>query len=445
MEMRGRIEFIQGREILDSRGNPTVEAEIITCEGERVRASVPSGASTGKFEALELRDRDPERYNGKGVGNAVANVNGEISCILQNESVLNQNHIDRQMIFTDATQGKERLGANSILAVSMATAKAGAKVSGLPLYRYLGGANAHMLPVPMSNIINGGAHTDTNLDFQEFMIMPTGAKSFHDALRMCAEIYHVLKELLKKEGKNTAVGDEGGFAPDLNDAEEVFEVLTKAVQMAGYKTGSDIVFAMDAAASELYDEESGLYCFPGESRMKGQEIKRTTDEMIAYYKSLTQKYPLISIEDGLSEENWDGWVKLTKEIGDTVQLVGDDLFVTNVERLNKGIKLGAANAILIKVNQIGTVTEAMNAIEVAKCAGYRTVISHRSGETEDTFIADLAVAVNAGQIKTGAPCRSDRVAKYNRLLRIEEEIAETFVYRNPFTSCDLKEPNHKDN
>lgn len=439
MEMRGRIEFIQGREILDSRANPTVEAEIVTCEGKRVRASVPSGASTGKFEALELRDRDPERYNGKGVGNAVANINGEISCILQKESVLNQNHIDRQMVLTDATEGKARLGANSILAVSMAAAKAGAKVSGLPLYRYLGGANAHMLPVPMSNIINGGAHTDTNLDFQEFMIMPTGAMSFHDGLRMCAEIYHTLKEILKMKGKNTAVGDEGGFAPDLNDAEEVFDVLAEAVNTAGYQVGSDIVFAMDAAASELYDEESGMYCFPGESRMKGQDIRRSTEEMIEYYKMLTQKYPLVSIEDGLAEEDWEGWVQLTRAIGNTVQLVGDDLFVTNVERLKKGIAMGAANAILIKVNQIGTVTEAMNAIELAKCAGYKTIISHRSGETEDTFIADLAVGVNAGQIKTGAPCRSDRVAKYNRLLRIEEEIAETFVYQNPFNSYNSKD------
>lgn len=439
MEMRGRIEFIQGREILDSRANPTVEAEIVTCEGKRVRASVPSGASTGKFEALELRDRDPERYNGKGVGNAVANINGEISCILQKESVLNQNHIDRQMVLTDATEGKARLGANSILAVSMAAAKAGAKVSGLPLYRYLGGANAHILPVPMSNIINGGAHTDTNLDFQEFMIMPTGAMSFHDGLRMCAEIYHTLKEILKMKGKNTAVGDEGGFAPDLNDAEEVFDVLAEAVNTAGYQVGSDIVFAMDAAASELYDEESGMYCFPGESRMKGQDIRRSTEEMIEYYKMLTQKYPLVSIEDGLAEEDWEGWVQLTRAIGNTVQLVGDDLFVTNVERLKKGIAMGAANAILIKVNQIGTVTEAMNAIELAKCAGYKTIISHRSGETEDTFIADLAVGVNAGQIKTGAPCRSDRVAKYNRLLRIEEEIAETFVYQNPFNSYNSKD------
>ena len=420
---------VKAREILDSRGNPTVEAEVICEAGIAGRASVPSGASTGKFEALELRDRDEkDRYDGKGVNKAVANVNVDIKDIVAGHSVTEQMHLDRMMIAYDGTENKSRLGANAMLSVSMASARAGAEMSGLPLFQYLGGTYAHILPVPMMNIINGGAHTTSALDFQEFMIMPVGACCFREALRMGTEVYHVLRKLLLEDGHVTAVGDEGGFAPDLKNAEEALDYLMRAVERAGYQPGEDVTFAMDAAASELYNDETGKYIFEGEGRLKGSSVVRSADEMIAYYKKLTEKYPLRSIEDGLDEEDWEGWVHMTRELGNRVQLVGDDLFVTNSARLQRGIQMGAANAILIKVNQIGTVSEAMKAIETAKRAGYKVIVSHRSGETEDSFIADLAVGVNAGQIKTGAPCRSDRVVKYNQLLRIEDMLGASAAY-----------------
>ena len=420
---------VKAREILDSRGNPTVEAEVICEAGIEGRASVPSGASTGKFEALEMRDQDEKnRYEGKGVNKAVANVNVDIKDIVAGHSVTEQMHLDRMMIAYDGTENKSRLGANAMLSVSMASARAGAEASGLPLFQYLGGIYAHILPVPMMNIINGGAHTTSALDFQEFMIMPVGACCFREALRMGTEVYHVLRKLLLEDGHVTAVGDEGGFAPNLKNAEEALDYLVRAVEKAGYKPGEDITFAMDAAASELYNDETGKYIFEGEGRLKGSPVVRSAEEMIEYYRKLTDKYPLRSIEDGLDEEDWEGWVHMTRELGDRVQLVGDDLFVTNSARLQRGIRMGAANAILIKVNQIGTVSEAMEAIETAKRAGYRVIVSHRSGETEDSFIADLAVGVNAGQIKTGAPCRSDRVAKYNQLLRIEDMLGASAVY-----------------
>ena len=420
---------VKAREILDSRGNPTVEAEVICEAGIAGRASVPSGASTGKFEALELRDRDEkDRYDGKGVNKAVANVNVDIKDIVAGHSVTEQMHLDRMMIAYDGTENKSRLGANAMLSVSMASARAGAEMSGLPLFQYLGGTYAHILPVPMMNIINGGAHTTSALDFQEFMIMPVGACCFREALRMGTEVYHVLRKLLLEDGHETAVGDEGGFAPNLKNAEEALDYLMRAVERAGYQPGEDVTFAMDAAASELYNDETGKYIFEGEGRLKGSPVVRSADEMIAYYKKLTEKYPLRSIEDGLDEEDWEGWVHMTRELGDRVQLVGDDLFVTNSARLQRGIQMGAANAILIKVNQIGTVSEAMKAIETAKRAGYKVIVSHRSGETEDSFIADLAVGVNAGQIKTGAPCRSDRVVKYNQLLRIEDMLGASAAY-----------------
>ncbi|MFQ7091655.1 MAG: phosphopyruvate hydratase [Coprococcus sp.] len=420
---------VKAREILDSRGNPTVEAEVICEAGIAGRASVPSGASTGKFEALELRDRDEkDRYDGKGVNKAVANVNVDIKDIVAGHSVTEQMHLDRMMIAYDGTENKSRLGANAMLSVSMASARAGAEMSGLPLFQYLGGTYAHILPVPMMNIINGGAHTTSALDFQEFMIMPVGACCFREALRMGTEVYHVLRKLLLDDGHVTAVGDEGGFAPNLKNAEEALDYLMRAVERAGYQPGEDVTFAMDAAASELYNDETGKYIFDGEGRLKGSPVVRSADEMIAYYKKLTEKYPLRSIEDGLDEEDWEGWVHMTRELGNRVQLVGDDLFVTNSARLQRGIQMGAANAILIKVNQIGTVSEAMKAIETAKRAGYKVIVSHRSGETEDSFIADLAVGVNAGQIKTGAPCRSDRVVKYNQLLRIEDMLGASAAY-----------------
>ena len=420
---------VKAREILDSRGNPTVEAEVICEAGIAGRASVPSGASTGKFEALELRDRDEkDRYDGKGVNKAVANVNVDIKDIVAGHSVTEQMHLDRMMIAYDGTENKSRLGANAMLSVSMASARAGAEMSGLPLFQYLGGTYAHILPVPMMNIINGGAHTTSALDFQEFMIMPVGACCFREALRMGTEVYHVLRKLLLEDGHVTAVGDEGGFAPNLKNAEEALDYLMRAVERAGYQPGEDVTFAIDAAASELYNDETGKYIFDGEGRLKGSPVVRSADEMIAYYKKLTEKYPLRSIEDGLDEEDWEGWVHMTRELGNRVQLVGDDLFVTNSARLQRGIQMGAANAILIKVNQIGTVSEAMKAIETAKRAGYKVIVSHRSGETEDSFIADLAVGVNAGQIKTGAPCRSDRVVKYNQLLRIEDMLGASAAY-----------------
>jgi len=421
MDMDYEIVKVRGREILDSRGNPTVEAEVELECGAIGRASVPSGASTGKYEAAELRDGGG-RYLGKGVRKAVSHVNQELSEAVLFEDARNQKQIDKLLKEADGSQNKERLGANAILAVSLATARAAANALKVPLYRYLGGVAGNTLPVPMMNILNGGKHADNTVDLQEFMIMPVGAENFSEGLRMCAEIYHTLKGLLKKDGYSTAVGDEGGFAPNLKNSEEVLSYLVKAVQETGYEPGTDIKIAIDAASSELYNEETGMYEFPGESAMSGIKVERTTEEMVEYLRRLCEGYPVCSIEDGLHEEDWEGWKLLTKTLGDKVQLVGDDLFVTNTERLKKGIELRAGNAILVKVNQIGTLSESLEAIETAKRAGFKTVISHRSGETEDSFIADIAVAVNAGQIKTGAPCRSERVAKYNRLLRIEEAL-----------------------
>ena len=415
------ITDIFAREILDSRGNPTIETEV-TLAGEFVaRASVPSGASTGKYEAVELRDGEG-RYSGLGVRKAVENVNVKIAPMLQGVNGLEQRAVDKMLLESDGTENKTSLGANAILSVSMAVARAAAKALNIPLYQYLGGIRPNVMPIPMMNIINGGKHAKNTLDFQEFMIVPAGAKNFSQGLRMGTEIYHSLKTLLKQHNLATAVGDEGGFAPDLKDAKEVFEILTDAARMAGYEAGKDIFYALDAAASELYNQEKNLYEFPGETKMKGEKVIRSTSDMIDYYEDLVNEYPIISIEDGLHEDDWKGWTNLTKMIGHRVQLVGDDLFVTNTKKLKLGIQKEAANAILIKLNQIGTVSEAMDAIELAHRSGYRTVISHRSGETEDTFIADLAVAVNAGQIKTGAPCRMERVAKYNELLRIEEQL-----------------------
>lgn len=425
------IEKVYGREILDSRGNPTVEAEVTLRNGVTARASVPSGASTGKFEAVELRDGG-ERYQGQGVLQAVEHVTKQLNEALTGKNALLQPELDQIMLEADGTENKGKLGANAILSVSMAAAKAAAKSLELPLYRYLGGVNGKLLPVPMMNILNGGKHADNTVDVQEFMIMPVGASTFQEALAMCAEIYHTLKKLLKERGLSTAVGDEGGFAPDLKDAREVLCVIVEAVERAGYEPRKDIMIAMDLAASELYEEAHKSYYFPGESCMRGEEITRTTEEMIHYLEDLVNEFPIISIEDGLHEEDWEGWKELTRRLGDKVQLVGDDLFVTNTKRLKKGIEQGVANAILVKVNQIGSLTEALDAVEMAQKAGYRAVISHRSGETADTTIADIAVAVNAGQIKTGAPCRSDRTEKYNRLLRIEDELGECAIYENPF-------------
>lgn len=411
---------VLGREILDSRGNPTVEVEVLAEGGVVGRAAVPSGASTGKFEAIELRDGDETRYNGRGVTQAVHHINTILADAIIGENVLQQSHIDKILLRADGTKNKSNLGANAILGVSMAVAKTAAQTLNLPLYRYLGGIRSCLMPTPMMNVLNGGCHADNAIDFQEFMLMPVGAPRFSEGLRMCAEIYHYLKKILKERGLSTGVGDEGGFAPDLPDAAAVFDVLSEAVEAAGYRLRDDVCFAMDAAASELYDGERQVYCFPGESKMCGTAVTRTAEEMIAYYEDLIGRFPIVSIEDGLNEEDWAGWQKMTARLGSRVQLVGDDLFVTNPERLKKGIALSAANAILVKVNQIGTLTEAFEAIETAQKAGYRTVISHRSGETEDTAIADIAVACGAGQIKTGAPCRGERVAKYNQLLRIEE-------------------------
>ena len=415
------ITDIFAREILDSRGNPTVEAEVTLAGKHIARASVPSGASTGRYEAVELRDGEG-RYSGLGVRKAVENVNVKIAPLLQGVNGLEQRAVDKMLLEADGTENKTSLGANAILSVSMAVARAAAKALGMPLYQYLGGIRPNVMPIPMMNVIKGGKHAKNTLDFQEFMIVPAGASNFSQGLRMGTEIYHSLKTLLKKRNLATAVGDEGGFAPDIKDAHEVFELLTEASRMAGYETGKDIFFAMDAAASELYNEEEKIYEFPGETKMTGQKIARKSKVLIEYYEDLVDEFPIISIEDGLSEDDWEGWKELTHALGDRIQLVGDDLFVTNTKKLKAGIQMGAANAILIKLNQIGTVSEAMDAIELAQRNGYRTVISHRSGETEDTFIADLAVAVNAGQIKTGAPCRTERVAKYNELLRIEEQL-----------------------
>jgi len=408
------IADVHGREVLDSRGNPTVEVEVVLDDGSLGRAIVPSGASTGAFEAVELRDGDKSRYLGKGVLKAVENVNTVIAPALLDHDALNQVDIDLMLCELDGTENKGKLGANAILGVSMAVARAAAEHLGLPLYRYLGGAAAHVLPVPMLNILNGGKHADNNVDIQEFMIMPVGAESFAHGLRMSAEVFHSLRKVLQGRGLNTAVGDEGGFAPNLESNEAALQVIVEAIEAAGYKPGQDLVLALDVAATELYKD--GRYHLAGEGRAL------TAAEMVEYYAGLTAKYPIISIEDGMAEEDWDGWVALTKALGGKVQLVGDDVFVTNVRRLARGIEMQAANSILIKLNQIGTVTETLAAIEMAKRAGYTAVISHRSGETEDTFIADLAVATGAGQIKTGAPSRTDRVAKYNQLLRIEEEL-----------------------
>ena len=415
------IASVKGREILDSRGNPTVEAEVVLENGAVGRACVPSGASTGKFEAVELRDQE-ERYGGKGVRKAAEHVGTILAEAVLFEDARDQRQIDRLLREADGTDNKSCLGANAILGVSLAAARAAAAGLHIPLYRYLGGVQASLLPTPMMNILNGGVHAENTVDFQEFMIMPTGAETFSQGLQMCAEVYHTLKKLLSRGGYSTAVGDEGGFAPNLKNTGEVLTYLTEAVKAAGYQPGRDISIAMDAAASELYDASTGTYYFPGESRMAGREVHRTSRELMDYYRSLLDSFPICSIEDGLDEEDWDGWAALTAELGKRVQLVGDDLFVTNTGRLSRGIREHAANAILIKVNQIGTLTESLEAIAMAKRAGYATVISHRSGETEDAFIADLAVAVNAGQIKTGAPCRSERTSKYNQLLRIEENL-----------------------
>ena len=436
MEKYLEIIEVHGREILDSRGNPTVAAVVTVKDKETGRctkgmAAVPSGASTGQFEAVELRDGET-RYFGLGVQHAVKNIDEKIAGVLLGENALEQIHIDRILRETDGTDNKSNLGANAMLAVSMAVARAAAEALGLPLYRYFGGISPRLLPVPMMNILNGGKHAANTVDFQEFMIMPVQAETFAEGLRICAEIYHNLKKLLEEKGLSTGVGDEGGFAPNLPDAESVLDFLVEAIEASGYVPGQDIKIAMDAASSELYNEKTGMYHFPGESKLKGEEVLRDTGEMISYYERLVENYPIISIEDGLDENDWDGWQELTKRLGEKIQLVGDDLFVTNTKRLDAGIKLHCGNAILVKVNQIGTLSEAFEAVEMAHKNGYKAVISHRSGETEDTTIADIAVALNAGQIKTGAPCRSDRVAKYNRLLAMEEELKDAAAYMEPF-------------
>ena len=417
------IEKVTGRQIIDSRGNPTVEAEVVLKDGTVGRGASPSGASTGEFEALELRDLDPAKFGGKGVQKAVANINEKIAPVLKGMDASDQYAVDAAMIAADGTKDKSNLGANAILAVSIAAAHAAAKAQQIPLYRYFGGANAVVLPVPMMNILNGGAHASNSVDTQEFMIMPVGAASFSEGLRQCTEVFHALQQLLKKEGKTTAVGDEGGFAPDLQSDEDAIRHILQAVENAGYKPGQDFVLAMDAAASEWKSEKGkGFYHQP----KSGRDF--TTEELIEHWEKLVSEYPIYSLEDGLDEEDWEGWQRMTERLGGRLQLVGDDLFVTNTERLGKGISLGAGNAILIKLNQIGSVSETLNAIRMADRAGYRAIISHRSGETEDTTIADLAVALNAGQIKTGAPSRTERVAKYNQLLRIEEHLGNSAAY-----------------
>ena len=424
------IEQVFAREIMDSRGNPTVEVEVWLEDGTMGAASVPSGASTGMFEAVELRDGDQNRYKGKGVLQAVDHVNAVIGPAIIGYDATEQVAIDRLMLKLDGTPNKANLGANAILGVSMAVARAAAESLDLPLFAYIGGTNAKELPVPMMNIVNGGAHADNNVDLQEFMIMPVGAISFKEGLRSCAEVYQTLKSVLHKKGLSTAVGDEGGFAPNLESNEEALEIICEAIKEAGYEPGKDFKLALDAASSEIY--KNGMYHLDGEGKVK------SSAEMVDFYEYLTNKYPIVSIEDGLAEEDWDGWKLLTERLGKTVQLVGDDLFVTNTERLEKGINLGVGNSILVKVNQIGTLTEAFDAMEMAQRAGYTCVVSHRSGETEDTFIADIAVAVNAGQIKTGAPARSERVAKYNQLLRIEELLYETAKYRGDGVFYNIK-------
>ncbi len=419
---------IRGRQIIDSRGNPTVEAEVILASGVKGSAAVPSGASTGEHEALELRDQDPKKFMGKGVLKAVSNINEILEPELLDVDALDQLEVDRIMMETDGTETKSNLGANAILAVSLATARAAANFLDLPLYRYLGGVFAHQMPVPMMNIINGGQHADNNVDIQEFMIMPVGAPTFAEAIRYGSEIFHNLKKVLKDKGLNTAVGDEGGFAPNLTSNEEALSVIMTAIEKAGYRPGEDILLALDAASSEFYKD--GKYLIDGKSL--------SSDEIIEYYSRLIGKYPIISLEDGLDQDDWAGWKKLTQTLGTKIQLVGDDLFVTNTKRLRQGIEQGIANSILIKVNQIGTLTETLDAIQMAKQAGYTNVISHRSGETEDTTIADIAVATNAGQIKTGSLSRSDRIAKYNQLLRIEEELEGNSVYKGKQSFYNLK-------
>ncbi len=424
------ITDVYAREILDSRGNPTVEVDVYLEDGAFGRAAVPSGASTGAFEAVELRDGDKARYLGKGTLNAVDNVNTLIAPGLIGLDAADQSGIDRFLIELDGTENKGKLGANAILGVSMAVAKAAADSAGLPLYRYIGGANAKVLPSPMMNILNGGKHADNNVDIQEFMVMPLGAPTFSEALRMGTEVFHSLKKVLNSKGYNTAVGDEGGFAPNLGSNEEALAIIVEAIEAAGYVPGKDVFLALDVASTELYHD--GIYDLAGEG------VQKTASEMVDFYEELCNKYPVISIEDGLAEEDWEGWKMMTERLGKKVQLVGDDLFVTNTRRLSKGIEQDTANSILVKVNQIGTLTETLEAVEMAKQAGYTAVISHRSGETEDATIADIAVATNAGQIKTGAPSRSDRVAKYNQLLRIEEELDEVAVYNGIKSFYNLK-------
>jgi enolase len=430
------IEMITAREILDSRGNPTVEAEVTLIGGETGRAAVPSGASTGEHEAVELRDGDKKRYGGKGVLKAVENINELIARVLEGMDALDQVELDKALIALDGTPTKSKLGANALLAVSLATARAAATYLEIPLYRYLGGPASRTLPVPLMNILNGGAHADNNVDFQEFMVVPVGAKEFREALRMGAEIFHALKAVLKKKGYATGVGDEGGFAPNLKSNEEAIETILEAITQAGYSTGRDVMLALDPAASEFYDGKSYVF-------KKSDKRKLSSDEMVAYWKSWTKKYPIISIEDGMAENDWDGWKSMTDEMGRNVQLVGDDLFVTNTAFLQKGIERGVANSILIKVNQIGTLTETLDCIELARTNNRTAIISHRSGETEDSFIADLAVATNAGQIKTGSLSRTDRIAKYNQLLRIEEDLRGTARYlgRAAFYQIE-QEPEH---
>ena len=432
------VRRIHARQVLDSRGNPTVEVEVTAGEGivgihgYTARAIVPSGASTGRFEAVELRDGEKGKYLGLSVEKAVNNVNTKLAEAIVGENALDQMNIDRLLAEADGTDNKSSIGTNAVLGVSLAVARAAAEALRIPLYQYLGGCHTRKLPVPMMNILNGGRHADNTVDLQEVMIMPVGAEDFSEGIRMCVEIYQFLKIILKEKNLSTAVGDEGGFAPDLEDSRDALALIIQAVERAGYEPGKQIAIAIDAAASELYEEEKGVYYFPGESKMKGKDVFRDSSEMIEYYEGLLEEFPVVSLEDGLEEDDWEGWKKLTERLGDKIQLVGDDLFVTNKKRLTCGIRLQAANAVLVKVNQIGTLTEAMDTVRLAQENGYRAVISHRSGETEDSFIADLAVATGAGQIKTGAPCRSDRNAKYNQLLRIAEQLGENGEYQNPF-------------
>lgn len=430
--MKNYVEIVDvsARQIIDSRANPTVEVEVVLEDGTVGRAGVPSGASTGAFEAVELRDGDKDKYQGKGVTKAVDNVNNVIAEELIGMNIFDQVLIDKTMIELDGTDNKAKLGANATLGVSLACARAASKYLGISLYQYIGGVNAKVLPVPMMNILNGGKHADNNVDLQEFMIMPAGAPNFSEAMRMSTEVYHILKSILKSKGYDTGVGDEGGFAPNLKSNEEAIEVIVEAIEKAGYKPGKDIYIALDPASSEFFED--------GKYNLKGEGKVLTPEQMVDFYVDLANKYPIISLEDGMAEEDWDGWKVLTEKLGDKIQLVGDDLFVTNTTRLKKGIELGVANSILIKLNQIGTLTETLNAIEMAERAGYTAVVSHRSGETEDTTIADLVVAVNAGQIKTGAPARTERVAKYNQLLRIEEELGEVAEYRGLSAFYNLK-------